>query len=320
MDKMKKISGTWFDFHHPNPYEGDFWNSTTDQFTDEDWNLKITEMAEAGMDTLILMSVALHGKTFYPSNVIKERWNLVCKDPLEAVLAAGDKLGITIYIGLGFFTTPILHGFGEDSTSYRFDFANELAERYGHHSSFKGWYFPVEAAIDQYYHPRYHVYVNTLANVCRKVGPQNILIAPYGTRTIQADNRFVEQLRSLDVNFIAYQDEVGVGKTSISELDDIFSRLKEAHDKANKPLWADMEIFKFGGKVLFPAPSERIRGQLEILSKYAEKVLCYQYLGMMNKPGSAVHAGHETSSQLYIDYMDLFYKENQIKWIMRELI
>jgi len=308
------ITGTWFDFHHPNPYEGDFWNSTTDQFSAEDWHLKIAEMVEAGMDTLILMSVALHGKTFYPSLVIRERWNLVCPDPLEAVLHAADRLGVTVYLGLGFFSTPIFHGFGNegDASRYRYEFAHELAEQYGHHRSFKGWYFPVEAAIDQYYPEPYLEYVNTLANHCRRIGPQRVLIAPFGTRTIRADGKFVAQLRSLEADYIAYQDEVGVSKTDVSELDEIWARLREAHDRAGKPLWADVEIFKFNGKVLFPAAFERVQQQLEIASKYVDKILCYQYLGMMNKPDSLVHAGHPTSPKLYQDYMD-FIQSTRVK-------
>jgi len=251
------------------------------------------------------MSIALHGKTFYPSTVFKDRWNLVCLDPLEAVLKTCDRLGVAIYIGLGFFATPISHGFGSsgDTTQLRYDFATEIAALYGHHRSFQGWYFPVEAAIEQYFPERYLEYVNTLANHCRKVGPQQVLIAPYGTRTILADDHFVSQLRALDADYIAYQDEVGVNKTIVSELDKIYSNLKEAHDRAGKPLWADVEIFKFHGKVLLPAPFERVKGQLEVAAKYVDKILCYQYLGMMNKPDSPAHAGHPSSTKLYQDYM-----------------
>ncbi|MFD0696454.1 DUF4434 domain-containing protein [Paenibacillus sp. GCM10027628] len=300
------ISGTWFDFHHPNPYEGDYWNSTTDQFTAGDWELKISEMVDAGMDTLILMSVALHGKTFYPSDVIKYRWNLICPDPLEAVLKVADRLDVAVFIGLGFFNTPILHTFGSDGdkTTLRYDVAVELSERYGHHRSFKGWYFPVEAAIEEYFPESYLEYVNTLSKHCRKLGPEKIMIAPYGTRTIRADSKFVEQLKALEVDYIAYQDEVGVAKTMVSELDGIYAGLREAHDKAGIPLWADVEIFKFHGKVLLPAPFERVKGQLEVASKYVDKICCYQYLGMMNKPDSPVHAGHPTSPKLYRDYME----------------
>ncbi|WP_144941818.1 DUF4434 domain-containing protein [Paenibacillus sp. 32O-W] len=311
---LKRISGSWFDFYHPNPYEGDTWNSTTQQFTKQDWDKKLEEMAEAGMDTLVLLQVALHGKAFYPSEVIPLRWDTVCPDPLEAVLKAGDRLGISIYVGLGFFTTPIMGSLSitGDRNRLRYEIADELAARYGHHSSFAGWYFPVEAAIHSYFPDEYISYANELSAYCRKVGPQKILIAPYGTRSIVADDKFVDQLKALEVDYIAYQDEIGVNRTTFEAVDEVFAKLREAHDRAGKPLWADLEVFRFQGKVLYPGAPERVIRQLETLSGHVDKILCYQYLGMMNKPGSPVHAGDESSVKLYEEYMAYIRKHGLI--------
>jgi len=301
---MKAISGTWLDFYHPNPYEGDTWNATTQQFTADDWSIKIEEMAEVGMDTFVLLNVALHGKSFYPSEAIPLRWDLVCGDPIEALLTAGDRLGLSFYIGLGFFTTPIMGSLSVrgDRNDLRYAVADELSRRYGRHRSFAGWYFPVEAAIFTYFPEEYIAYANELADYCRRIGPQKVLIAPYGTRSINGDDRFVAQLRALEVDYIAYQDEIGVDRTTFEAVEETFARLREAHDKAGKPLWADLELFRFQGKVLMPGSFERVERQLSILSEYADKVLCYQYLGMMNKPGSSAYAGHETSVALYEAY------------------
>ncbi len=301
---LQRITGSWFDFFHCNPYEGDMWNAATQKFTAEDWDLKLTEMAEAGLDTLVLLSVALHGKAFYPSEVLPWRWDTVCPDPLEAVLKAGDRLGMQLFLGLGFFTTPIMGSLSiqGDSSQLRHEVAEELIARYSRHQSFAGWYFPVEAAIHTYFPDPYIRYANELANFCRKLGPQKVLIAPYGTRSVVADDRFVNQIRSLEVDFIAYQDEIGVNRTTYEAADETFARLRDIHDRAGKQLWADIELFRFEGKVLHPGAFERIKRQLEIVSVYADKVLCYQYLGLMNKPGSPVHAGHESSVRLYEDY------------------
>lgn len=301
---LQRITGSWFDFYHCNPYEGDTWNAATQRFTAADWDLKLTEMAEAGLDTLVLLSVALHGKAFYPSEVLPWRWDTVCPDPLEAVLQAADGLQMRLFIGLGFFTTPIMGTLSTngDSSQLRFDIAKELIARYGQHSSFAGWYFPVEAAIHTYFPDAYIRYANELANFCRSLGPQQVLIAPYGTRSVVADDKFVGQIRALEVDYIAYQDEIGVNRTTYEAANETFARLRDIHDRAGKPLWADMELFRFEGKVLHPGAFERIQQQLAIVSAYADKVLCYQYLGLMNKPGSPVHAGHESSVQLYTDY------------------
>lgn len=301
---IKPLTGTWFDFYHCNPYEGDTWNAATQQFTAEDWGLKLEEMAEAGMDTLVLLSVALHGKAFYPSEVMPLRWDTVCPDPLEAVLTAADRLGMSVYIGLGFFTTPIMGSLTRegDPTALKYEVAKELASRYGSHPSFTGWYFPVEAAIRSYFPEPYVAYANELAGFCRKLGPSKVMIAPFGTRSVVADDRFVAQLRSLEVDYIAYQDELGVNRTTFEAAHRTYAGLREAHDRAGKPLWADIELFRFQGKVLMPADFERIRRQIETVTPLVDKALCYQYLGMMNKPDSPVFAGHESSAGLYTAY------------------
>jgi len=301
--KILPISGTWFDFFHCNPYEGDYWNATTSLFSSRDWEKKIGEMARAGMDSFLLLSVALHGKSFYPSQVIKQQWNLDCHDPIEAVLTASDRLNAKLYMGLGFFTTPAFHDFSDNSASgLRTAVAEELVARYGTHPSFAGWYLPVEAGIQGHYPDGYISYVNKLTDQCKRLGPHQVIIAPYGARSIVFDEQFTDEVRAIDADFIAYQDEIGVARTTFEQVDETFRRLREVHDRVGKPLWADMEIFQFQGKVLIPAPFERVRRQLEILSAHVEKILCYQYLGMMNEPGSPVHAGHETSVQLYQDY------------------
>lgn len=95
---------------------------------------------------------------------------------------------------------------------------------------------PVEAAIREYFPDNYISYANDLANFCRKLGPQRVLIAPYGTRSIRADERFVKQLLALEIDDIAYQDEIGVNRTNFQAVDDTFARLREAHDRTGRPL------------------------------------------------------------------------------------
>jgi hypothetical protein len=67
-----------------------------------------------------------------------------------------------------------------------------------------------------------------------------------------------------------------------------------------------MEIFEFEGKVynsaLMPAPFDRVLSQMEAVSPWVDKILVYQYQGMMNKPGSTAFAGCPASTKLYSDY------------------
>ena len=114
----------------------------------------------------------------------------------------------------------------------------------------------------------------------------------------------------LDVDFIAYQDEVGVKKTPVARTEKIFERLRKAHDKAGRAeLWADIELFDFEGVVyksaLLPASIDRISRQIDNVAPYCDKILSYQYLGIMNPADSPSFAGHPNSAKLYEDYKKL---------------
>ena len=72
------------------------------------------------------------------------------------------------------------------------------------------------------------------------------LIAPYGTKSVRADEEYVRKLEQLDIDIIAYQDEVGVKKTRAGYAGKYFEELCLAHKKAGRAkIWADMEIFGF---------------------------------------------------------------------------
>src|SRR5690606_35544509 len=206
---------------------------------------KVAEMAGLGMDTLVLLSVALRGASFYPSRHFARRWDLLCEDPVEAVLAAADRHGMKVFVGVGYFAHHTGDHVGDaEDKRLRAVLPQELVERYGHHSSFHGWYLPVEAGIQGHFPAAFLDYANELCGSCRAADAEKpILIAPYGTRTVVPDACFIDQLRSLDVDYVAYQCEVGVRKTRVEELDGIFSRLKAVHEQASVPLWVDVEIF-----------------------------------------------------------------------------
>jgi len=113
----------------------------------------------------------------------------------------------------------------------------------------------------------------------------------------------------LDCDIIAYQDEVGVRKSTPEQTPAYFEALRKAHDKAGRAaLWADMEVFEFEGDVyrsaLIPASMERIERQIGSIAPYVDEILMYQYLGMFNKPQTPAFCGHPQSTQLYTDYVN----------------
>ena len=173
-----------------------------------------------------------------------------------------------------------------------------------------GWYYPDETWIGGHMSKEFVNYVNLSSAEVHKMGAHfKTLIGPYGTRDVIADDPYVRDLEGLDIDFVAYQDEIGVQKTKVEESAGFYEALKRVHDKAGRSkLWADVEAFQFEGEVyhsaLLPAPFERLQKQLEAVSPYVEEILIYEYPGLFSKPGSSAFAGHPSAAKLYADYMN----------------
>jgi Domain of unknown function (DUF4434) len=305
--KIKPIEGSWFEFQHISAVEGTPWNATLEKFTVQQWEAKVKELAGAGLRDLVLVNIAGYGKTFYPSSLMPQH-KLGCEDPLEAVLSAADRYGVRFFVSNGFFGDWTQAGFlmrDPEVHKLRVKAMAEVAEKYARHQSFYGWYYPNELGIQGHFTDFFINYVNASSAEARRLTPKaKTLIAPYGTRNVQADDEFVRQLEQLDVDYVAYQDEVGVEKTKVEESAAFYERLHNLHKKAGRSrLWADVEVFRFAGKVygsaLLPAPAERVIRQLEAVSPYVEKILIFEYPGLINKPGSPAFAGPAESVELF---------------------
>jgi hypothetical protein len=307
---IKPISGSWFEFQHHATVEGVDWNPQCADSSCAQWDARVKEIADVGMEYLVLMATALDYRAFFPTDIFPP-WRLACRDLMEAVLTAADKYGIKFFIGGGFYGDWESPRIVSDPVAARkrLQAIEQLAHLYSHHKSFYGWYWPNEAFIDRYYSEEFIRYVNTCSRLARRLTPRaKILIAPYGTRVAVPDEKYVRQLESLDVDVIAYQDEVGVQKSTPDETPAFYEGLRKAHDRAQRAaIWADVEIFKFERAVyksaLLPAPFSRVLRQLESVSPWVDKILVYQYQGMMNKPGSVAFCGSPASTRLYKDYV-----------------
>lgn len=306
----RKIDGTFFEFSHHNIPEGKYWNPALLNFTAEQWRLKVREISDIGMEYIVVMATALYDRCYFKSSVFPFA-EIGCIDPIEAVLSEADERDVKVFLGNGFYGDWRKAGKNIKSREVidrSFRAMEELTALYGHHNSFYGWYFPDETCIILNFSKDFTRYVNLCSARCRELTPdKKTLIAPYGTNLALANDRFVRTLAELDVDFIAYQDEVGVRKTKVDRTARIFEKLRKAHDKAGRAeLWADIELFDFEGIVyksaLIPAPFERIQKQIENVAPYADKILCYQYPGLMNAPDSDAFAGHNNSTLLYGDY------------------
>ena len=100
---VQPIRGSWLEFQHLWKVEGKYWDAECAKFSPEKWEHKIEEMAGIGLKYLVLTNVACHGKAYYETSLLP-KFPFACDDPIEVSLAAGDKLGIKLFMGIGYFT------------------------------------------------------------------------------------------------------------------------------------------------------------------------------------------------------------------------
>ena len=324
---LKKINGTWLEIHHYGLPEGKYFNPMVHEFSTRQWKAKIKEIASLKMEYIVLIGIALtepnREESFFPSKMYNQSKMIRAKEPIKAIFEEAEKQKIKVFVGTGcygYWMDPWTNMTLDKIHQKTFQAMEEIYERYGHYQSFYGWYFPDETGINQYFEPEYIAYVNKFSNESRKINPKlKTLIAPYGTNHVVCDDFYVEQLKQLDVDFVAYQDEVGVKKSKPEETRKFYQALKAAHDKANRSrMWADVETFDFEGEVyksaLLPAPIQRLEKQLASVSEYVDEILVFEYQGMMSQPGSIAFCGHPDSIQYYRDYKKLLKKiEKQTK-------
>src|SRR2546423_10347060 len=191
-----RITGTWLDFQHQNPFDGLYWNDQARAFSCDQWQRHIDDVHGVGMDTIVLMSSSLDDKAFYPSRFLHGRWALECDDPIEAALRAAERNGQKVFVSAGFY------GHQTEETSDAPDYLDwhrrlteELWSRYGGHSSFYGWYIPNEAEIDGHFSDGFMEFMPRFTEHLRGLSPgRKILIAPYGTNKVAETDPVLGQI------------------------------------------------------------------------------------------------------------------------------
>lgn len=313
---MMPITGSFFEFRHHSALEGKYYNPALRSFSREQWQTMLRDMKAAGMDTIVLMCSSImypdECESYAPVDVFPKA-QMACDNPLDVMMDTAEELGLSVFLSAGFYgvwLNPLENMQDPEVEKRAFAACREMYDRYHGYRCFAGWYLPDETEAGPYFHPVFMEYVRRYSTFFRNLDPsKKILVAPYGTNKIRTDDVFVEQLRQLDVDYVAYQDEVGVQKSAPEETGTYYAALRQAHDRAGKSrLWADMEIFRFEGQVyhsaLLPADMERIAKQIRSLSPHVEKILVYAYPGMMSRPGSSANYGTKSPEKLYKDYME----------------
>lgn len=320
----KQVRGTWINFVYQDE-RNKYMNPAEVDITSPDlWRLKVKELSEMGVEYVVIMYVAIDGRSFYPSDFMPPYYPANRGSPVEAVMNAADENKMKVFMSTGWAKdqddNPVL----PEIRAIQVKIMHETAKLFSGHKSFYGWYLPCEGVIGPYLSQKAVDAANSLTDEAKKLTPdKKVMISPYGLRLAKFDDRrFAEQISKLKVDIIAYQDEVGcvVEPMPLPHMKENFARLREVHNKTKIELWANDESFTWEKglnvrpSALIPAPLPRFLSQLAGVSKAGvDEVTSFAICGIYDKPGSEMPIGQPVfAAKAYTEYMD--WKDGKGRW------
>lgn len=310
MSNIKPITGTWFSIYWDDARHH-YWNDACMKFTAEQWDALIYDMHSVGLEYIVMCNVIASDQFCIYDSKYAKKIQMTCDDPMEEVLKACDKYGMKMFM-----TNDYLYDdnfekvLTPEHTAGRNAVMDEIFQRYGHHKSFYGWYWARESYVAPYFSEDFIKYINISSEHARKLMPNaKILTAPYGTKNAVCDDKFIDQLRRLDVDIIAYQDTVGCFATDVAGSRKAFEILRKAHDAVpERALWADVETFDWEGPdnkketPLISATFERLESQLEAVSPFVDRTLVFIFQGLFTNPDSIAYTGYKEGARYWNEY------------------
>ena len=322
------IGGAWAGLYHWSDSEGLHWNTDLKTMSGDQWRELVRGMHEIGMDIINIQELfrneeyagkhhieveGYKGQAFYPSALYPGRMPIAAADPLEAIFDEADKLGMSVLPGIGMYAW---FDYSPASLAWHIRVADEIWARYGHHPSFYGWKISEEGhgglgfgigstgADLEREHRQLVEFFRCFGAHVRRLAPDKPVMVARSTHGMRgAEDTYRELLKHLDIlcSFCFHRmpadDMTG---------DEAAAMLQSLCDEAGAHLWMNMEVFLFEGggdcgAPLIPRPIAGVREDMLRFPNF-EKILCYQYPGLMTHPGASVKLGGPAAVGLYQDY------------------
>ena len=320
---LKQISGAWAGLYHWCEKEGQRWNEDIKKMTNKQWQELIQAMHDCGMKTVVIQDVfnndvyrydnniateGYAGRAYYPSKLYPGRMPITAKDPIEAILSKADELEMSVFLGVGLY---IWHYYPPESLEWHKNVADELWERYGHHSSLYGWYISEEGPGDLACCAKetddIKLQSQNIINFYRgfrkhvnKYAPDKPVMAAFNTWGIyKAVDVYKQLLPHIDILASFCFDRMKSTDLTGPEAEQLLRNLSK---EADTHFWLDLELFSFGKNgELYPPDIRKVDMILEKYSNF-ETILCYQFPGLMNAPWMSRKPGGEATVKMYQDY------------------
>ena len=322
------IDGAWAGICHWSEGEGRHWNADIKTLSAAQWRELVRGMHGIGLNIINIQELfrneeyagrhsiegtGYQGRAFYPSALYPGRMPIAAADPLEAIFSEADELGMHVLPGIGMYAW---FDYSPASLDWHLKVADEIWTRYGHHPSFYGWKISEEGhgglgfgigstgeALEQEHRHLIEFFRRFGAHV-RRLAPDKPVMVARSTHGMRgAEKTYRELLKHLDIlcSFCFHRmpadDMTGEEAAAL---------LQSLCDEAGAHLWMNMEVFLFEGggdtgSALIPRPIDELKSDLLRFPNF-EKILCYQYPGLLTHPDASVKLGGSAAVKLYQEY------------------
>jgi len=317
-----RIGGAYAGLLHWSEKEGKYWNKDLAKMTDAQWRELVRSMHAIGMDIILIQEIfrnqeysgkhniegdGYKGRAFYPSKLFPERMPIAAEDPLEAIFDEADKLGMHVCPGIGLYAW---FDYSPGSLEWHIKVAQEIWERYGHHPSFYAWKVSEEghgSLTDLSGKPGTRemlvdFFIKFTAHL-QRIAPDKPTMMARSTHGMRgAEETYRKLLPHLDI-LLAFCFH-RMPETDMTG-EDAAEMLQNLCNEAGSHLWMNMEVFLFEdneeGNALIPRPIEQVLNDLQRFPNF-EKIVCYQYPGLINSPEMSIKPGGSPTVKLYTDY------------------
>lgn len=322
-DAPRTLGGAWVDLYHHSEPEGVPFNEDLRRLDDADWAELVDAMHEVGQDVIVVSAVFHHyfhrgehrataddypGHALYPSQVYPRRWPIASHDAIEAILARADERGMKVFLGVGTFA---FFDYTAECLEWCRRVAGELWERYGAHDSLYGWYvsheqggglhIPGLGGLEEQQTEMIEFF-ERFTRFVRGFAPEKFVMLatnPFGM--VGHDEAYRRLLPNIDI-----LAPFGFHRMPTGDLDEAqaIAHLRALCAEAGTHLWADLESFHWplvNGAELRPRAVAEIVSDLERFRSF-EKILHYQFPGLMTGPRMRVPLGGPEARRLYDEY------------------
>ena len=309
------ITGSWINLFYQdvrNKYTNPEYMDNTDPGF---WRSKVMEMNRQGIEYIIFMATANEGKAAYPSEIMPRAYDERRMSPVCAIVDEADRLGMKVFMSIGWAKDQDDDLRNPAILQRQKEIMAELAHIYGNRPSFYGWYLPVEDKLGPVLSDDAVTAVNALVENAHRLTPgKKTMISPYGFFCSEFDNpRFGEQIKRLEVDVIAYQDEVGCVREDfpLPRLKENWKKARAIHDDTDIEMWANCELFTWEKGVnskqsaLIPAAMPRVVSQLAAASQGGvERIVSFMVYGIWDTNETSYNIGQPSESKRSVDDYD----------------